>query len=201
MVRMSVPVVAAFLTGCAAAASAPPPMTPWQGAAQTDSMKSMPLSPDTCDRGVHVRFLKKGGAFRVPPCAGWKGIINYPGIRVTSSWLVTSSVTNNFGAPPPPQGTAIFYMETALKRPGDLNFPNGVLTNTVTSSALTSSQTYTLMVYGFFDDNQCRSTPCPPWVLDIGSPQPGSHSITFSSPLNEAVVLSNAPLVWQFIQN
>jgi hypothetical protein len=72
---------------------------------------------------------------------------------------------------------------------------------TVTSPALRAKHSYTLMVYNFLYDDQCSQSPCPPWVLNIGSPQAGKHTITFSSPLNEASVDPPFVPVWQFIQN
>jgi hypothetical protein len=96
-------------------------------------------------------------------------------------------------------------MVTELRRPKDLLdlYGSGAMA-TVTSPALTADHTYTLIVYNFFTDSQCDQVPCPPLSMSIGSPQPGKHSITFSSPLNESS-LNNAPpplsLVWQFIQN
>jgi hypothetical protein len=93
-------------------------------------------------------------------------------------------------------------METALRRPDaqwDLSGLGAMVT--VTSGVLTAGHSYTLMVYNFLYDDQCSDSPCPPWIANIGSPEPGKHSITFSSPLNGASVYPPFIPVWQFIQN
>ncbi len=71
----------------------------------------------------------------------------------------------------------------------------------VTSLSLTATHTYTLMVYNLFTNSQCDTGFCPPWVMNIGSPQPGRHTITFTSPLNDSSVEPQNWPVWQFIQN
>jgi len=140
--------------------------------------------------------------FGLPACTGWAGQVGYPSTGGASHWLVTTSVTNNFGVPAPPSGTAIFYIETELLRP-KLEWilgGSGAMV-TVTSPALTASHSYTLMVYNLYTDSQCHNVPCPPLTINIGSPQPGKHSVTFSSPLNESSVYPLLVPVWQFIQN
>jgi len=160
--------------------------------------------PTACDVEVHVQVSKHGGAFRVPPCDGWKGLIRYPATAPTQHWRVTSSTTNTFGIPAPPSGTAIFYLRTAVFHPrNSVAFANSGVLDTITSPAVASAHSYTLIVYRFLDDSQCNDAPCPPLVMSLGSPQPGSHSITFVSPLNGAVLGPGLPAgpVWQFIQD
>jgi hypothetical protein len=203
--RFTIFVAAAGLAGCAASASTPvglPTQTlPTLAASLAAAHARDAVSPETCDRGEHVLFRQTGGVFRMPGCAGWTGKIGYPPTG-TSHFLVTTSVTNSFGVPAPPSGTAIFYMATALRRPDavlELDGTSGMAT--VTSPRLTAAHSYTLMVYALFYDDQCRQPPCPPWVANIGSPRPGKHSITFASPLNDAGIQPSSIPVWQFIQN
>jgi hypothetical protein len=117
---------------------------------------------------------------------------------------VTSSVINNFGAPPPPSGTALFYMANLPLAEDPPAFCNCGVTDTISSAQLSSSHTYSLYVYNFASDNQgCASLSkgvCPPWVANIGSPAANTHSITFPSPLNGASLYGLA-IVWQFVQN
>jgi hypothetical protein len=95
----------------------------------------------------------------------------------------------------------MFYMQMQLQHPGVTDFHDGT-TDAVTSSKFTSDHAYTLNVYNFRYNVQCPSTQCT-WTMNIGSPQPGSHSITFPSPLNGATILggSDGAIVWQFVQN
>jgi hypothetical protein len=163
-------------------------------------------SPDKCNKTVHVHIKGNGGSFTVPLCSGWSGTITYPAPaapRLHYPQLLTSSVTNNFGVPAPPSGTAVFYMEEKPQQHGvQFSNPSPGVTNTITSPSLSSNHTYTLLVYYFASDPQCSnpSQGCPPWVANIGSPAPSTHSITFTSPLNGAL-LSTYPVVWQFVQN
>jgi hypothetical protein len=115
---------------------------------------------------------------------------------------VTSSVKNAFGAPSPPSGTAVFYMRMQLLHPGDTAFHDEVVNDTVTSPILSPDHTYTLNVYHFFYNEQCPSSQCT-WTMNVGSPTPGSRSLTFAAPLSGATVLSGSDfaLVWQFVQN
>jgi hypothetical protein len=159
-----------------------------------------------CDKGTRVTIVAKGGEFKIPKCAGWSGAIGYPRNHGWYRWSITSSTTNTFGVPAPPSGVDIFYIQTIDKSRHGKSAPsffNGSTTATVTSAALVSAHTYTLVVYRFVVDAQCPepppSGPCPPWVADIGSPAPGSNSITFDSPLNGALFVQ--PVVWQFVQN
>jgi len=190
------------LAGCAAAATTSPPTVPFTALAQPQSHL---LAPGACDQGKHVKISKNGGAFKVPPCSGWTGTINYPPPLDHKGFLfsVTSSVTNNFGASPPPSGTPIFYMQTRSTTDRRApEFAESGVTNTITSPALVSSATYSLYVYNFGIDDQCSSPPCPPWFANIGSPQQGMHSITFASPLNGAAFLGGGfSPIWQFVQN
>jgi hypothetical protein len=72
---------------------------------------------------------------------------------------------------------------------------------TVTSPALTANHSYTLIVYNMYTYSQCHMVPCPPLSMSIGSPRPGKHSVTLSSPLNESSVYPLLVPVWQFVQN
>jgi hypothetical protein len=163
---------------------------------------------DVCNKGTRVTIVAKGGQFKVPKCAGWSGTIGYPRNDGWYRWSITSSTRNAFGVPSPPSGTPIFYMQTIDKSrhlKSTPSFRNDAATATITSRALTSSHTYTLIVYNFIVDAQCPeplpSGVCPPWVGNIGSPAPGSNSITFVSPLNGAFFGDFGPPVWQFVQN
>jgi hypothetical protein len=214
VIRYTILFAGALLAGCSVSTGAQPTLAPLGSLAAPPikvltQARTYDPAPATCDKGVHVRMDTHTGSFRLPPCAGWKGLIRYPTFhgpeqaKTVSHWTMTTSVTNMFGAPAPPSGTPLFFMQMHLDRPVDWEFPNADVTDTVTSPAFTSSHTYTLIVYNFVDDNRCDDTPCPPWVLNLDSPQPGGHSITFSSPLNGAHV-GGGPLgapVWQFIQN
>jgi hypothetical protein len=115
-----------------------------------------------CDKGTRLAILPKGGQFKVPKCAGWTGTIGYPRNGGWYSWSVTSSTSNAFGAPSPPSGTAIFYMQTVNKS-RHLKFApsffDGSATATITSPKLTSSHTYTLIVYNLIVDAQCPEPP------------------------------------------
>jgi hypothetical protein len=158
-----------------------------------------------CNRKVFVTIKAEGGAFRVPPCSAWTGTIAYPSVNARARFAVTSSVTNSFGAPTPPSGTAVFYLQTRTKRsPGTPAFRDTGVTDTVSGPAFTSGHTYTLIVYNFAEDAQCPSPPpsqvCPPWIANIGSPSPNTNSITFPSPLNGALFGDEVP-VWQFVQD
>jgi hypothetical protein len=198
------------VTGCAGTAASQvgsvPAGAPSAVGVREDALSLLGPAPDKRQGcGVTKRYVIKsgGGAFPVPACSGWSGTIAYPNGNHRYIFGVTGSVTNNFGAPPPPSGTAIFYMQTKKVQPRyDPSFGDTGVTDTVTSPQLTSDHTYTLIVYGFILDSQCPTEPpsgCPPWVTNIGSPAPGSNSITFVSPLNSALLYG--PLVWQFVQN
>jgi hypothetical protein len=202
MTRLMVVVAVASVAGCAGSAPSAPSQSLIAPSQALFQPQSRTVTPNACDTGVNVRIKNAGGLFHVPPCSGWTGTINYPQPSAPHryKWTITSSVTNNFGAPPPPNGTAIFYMQTADDSRFDTGFAaDQNVTNTVSNFQLTSGHTYSLMVYGFLFDNQCSSPPCPPWSASIGSPAPGSHSLTFQSPLNGAALAGAA--VWQFIQN
>ncbi len=171
-------------------------------ASEGSSLGIHPAFPLTCDKGVRVLIHAGDHAFRMPRCAGWKGQIRYSSARGVSHWTMTTSVTNDFGVRAPPSGEAIFYMQMYLHNPSDWEGNNSGVTDTVMSVAFTSEHTYTLNVYNFFYNDQCPSSQCT-WTMNIGSPQPGSHSITFSSPLNGSTVFSGSVFapVWQFVEN
>jgi len=164
--------------------------------------------PGGCDRPMRRAIDKSGGAFAIPPCSGWVATIDYPptGNGLDYHVGVTSSVTNNFGAPPPSSGTPILYIQMVDRaRNSEPNFQMTGAQDTVTSPQLLASHWYTLTVYGLANTDQCVNTPCAPWTMNIGSPNPSTHSITFSSPLNGALFAGGAiggtPIVWQFVQN
>jgi hypothetical protein len=96
-------------------------------------------------------------------------------------------------------------MLTQLKSPRtELPFGDTGASVTVAAPALTADRTYTLIVYNLFFDPECHSAPCPPLVVNLGSPQQGHHSLTFPSPFNAAGVENTAPQfspIWQFIRN
>src|ERR1700722_14720570 len=217
MLRLSLSLVAALLVGCAGAASSPGAIPARQSSSVgtadvTVSSLGAPasralerVSPTACDHGKQVLFHPAGGVFRMPPCAEWSGHIGYPNVGIRSHWHVTTSVTDNFGPPAPPSGTAIFYMATQLTAPkGEVDMEGSGANVTVAAPTLTADHTYTLIVYNLLFDSQCDSIPCPPLVVKLGSPQQGHHSLTFSSPFNTSAVFSGAPPfgpVWQFIRN
>ena len=217
MLRLSLSLVAALLVGCAGATSSPGSLPARQSSAvgvsdvTTSSLGApvpgalMGVSPAACDHGKQVLFHPAGGVFRMPPCAGWSGHIGYPYVGIRSHWHVTTSVTNNFGAPSPPSGTAILYVLTQLTAPkSELVLKGTGASVTVTAPALTADHTYTLIVYNLVFYSQCKSSPCPPLVINIGSPLQGHHSLTFPSPLNFSGVQNSPPQfapVWQFIRN
>jgi hypothetical protein len=165
----------------------------------------MGVSPAACDHGKEVLFRPAGGVFRMPPCAGWTGHVGYPYVGIRSHWHVTTSITDNFGAPTPPSGTPIFYMLTQLTEPKAELILEGTGTNvTVAAPTLTADHTYTLIVYNMLFYSQCKSNPCPPLVVNLGSPKRGHHSLTFPSPFNDSDVQNSTPKfspVWQFIRN
>jgi hypothetical protein len=204
--RFAVLIAVVILAGCAGATGAQSTFAPTHAQSivppiQALAQAQVRVSSATCDKGVRLLLHSGSDGFRMPRCTGWQGQIRFPVIHDLSRWTVTTSVTNSFGAPAPPSGKAIFYMQLALRKPAIWDFSNGDVNDTVTSPAFTSSHTYTLMVYNFVDDDQCDDAPCPPWLLSLGSPHPGSHSLTFSSPLNGAVVSGNGAPTWQFIQD
>jgi len=162
--------------------------------------------PDKCDKTMRVHIKGNGGSFAVPLCSGWSGTIAYPATenpRLRYPSLVTSSVTDTFGVPAPPSGMAVFYMQLHIKNGVSFSDPSPGVTNTITSPSLSSNHSYSLLVYNFWTDPQCGnpSLGCPPWVANIGSPTQNSHSITFTSPLNDAAVAGGDPIVWQFVQD
>jgi len=195
--RMSlVALQALVLAGCAASSGSPPLTAASLPSTRTQSIL---MQPDACDKTKSFGTSNRGGSFTLPTCAGWTGTITYPGKTQIHGrrWKVISSVSNNFGVPPPASGTAIFYVSMFILQAG---FMQSSESDTITSRMLDSSHTYSLMVYNFLFDDQCSNTPCPPWTTNIGSPAPGQHSITFPSPLSEADSQA-APLIWQFTQN
>ena len=209
MKRYSILFAATLFAGCAGSASSPSMIAPTGAQSVTAPIGSLvqaqsrSASPESCGQRVHFVAHPRGGSFQVPHCGGWSGTIAFPTARIRSVWSVQSSVTNDFGAPSPPSGSPIFYMQTALHHPVGTGFHDDGVDDTVTGPGLSAGHTYTLNVYNFLYNDQCPSTQCV-WTMNIGSPQPGSHSITFTSPLNGAVVVSagtpGAP-VWQFVQN
>jgi len=167
--------------------------------------RTIASAPD-CTHQESVRIFKRGAKFAMPRCGKWTGTINYPPGNQNYTWLVTTSTTDSFGVPAPPSGTAILYMQTKVSkgREAPAFGDNGAM-NTVSSPALSSGHSYTLIVYGFAEDSQCPVQPpsgCPPWSSELGSPAPNSHSLTFVSPLNDAL-FGGRPVwpVWQFVQD
>ena len=151
------------------------------------------VKPDTCDKPKVVLIKKVGGTFKIPTCAGWSGTCGYPpqqGAHTSSfHFQLTSSVTDTFGAPPPPYGTPIFYLQMAYERsPVPPIFQNTGVTDTIASSQLSPSTSYSLYVYEFIGG---------PWWGDIGAPSPSTDDITFTSPLNGGEF--SAPIVWEFV--
>jgi hypothetical protein len=215
--RLSLSLVAALLVGCTGGANTPGAIPARESSAvgvtnltassfgAPEPWGLMGVSPAACDHGKPVLFHPAGGVFRMPPCAGWSGHIGYPYVGIRSHWVVTTSLTDNFGAPAPPSGTAIFYMATQLRVPkGELGMEGSGANVTVAAPTLTADHTYTLIVYNLVFYSQCKSDPCPPLVVNLGSPQQGHHSLTFASPFNDSVVPSSTPPftpVWQFIRN
>jgi hypothetical protein len=202
MFRISVSVaVALMLPACTGSGTSTPTLPVEQIAGDAASVVVKAASPDACGRRVHFVARPRGGSFQVPHCGGWSGTINFPSTPIRSVWDAVSSVTNNFGAPPPPSGTPLFYMQMQLHHPGGAAFHNDGTNDTVTSSQFSPQHTYALNVYYFAYNDQCPSTQCT-WSLDIGAPQPGSHSITFNSPLNGASIFggSDGAIVWQFTE-
>ena len=197
-----------LLAGCAASAGSQSALAPTEPQSVTApigaivSSQSKSVSPALCGRRVHLTAHPQGGSFQAPHCGGLSGTIAYPTTPGRSLWSVTGSVTDSFGAPAPPSGTAMYYMQMQLQHRLGALFHNDGVNDTVTSPKLTSGYTYTLNVYNLRYNDQCPSTQCV-WTMDIGSPQPGSHSITFASPLNGATILggSDGAIVWQFVQN
>ena len=152
------------------------------------------VGPDACDKPKGVLIKKTGGTFTIPGCKGWSGTFGYPP-QAPVHWpsfhfQLTSSVTNNFGAPPPPSGTAIFYLQMGFLGHIPPDFQNTGVTDTISSPQLKPSQSYSVYVYEF--DNG-------PYWAGIGSPVPSTDSITFVSPLNGEMF--SGPIVWQFVQN
>jgi probable HAF family extracellular repeat protein len=119
MTRYAVVVAAALIAGCAGPTVSQPglAMTESQSASAPTSTvvqaRSRSASPEWCGRRVHLTVRPRGGAFQVPHCGGWSGTITYPTTRIRSIWGVISGVTNSFGVPSPPTGTAILYMDGA----------------------------------------------------------------------------------------
>jgi hypothetical protein len=217
MLRLSLSLVALLLVGCAGAVNTPGAIPARQSGSvdladqaaspvgALEPRQLMAVSPAACDHGKQVLFHAAGGVFRMPPCAGWSGHVGYPYVGIRSHWLVTTSLTDNFGAPTPPSGTAIFYMSAQLKVPkAELILEGNGASVTVAAPMLTADHTYTLIVYNMLSYSKCQSNPCPPLVVNLGSPQKGHHSLTFPSPFNDSAVASSGPQfspVWQFIRN
>jgi hypothetical protein len=151
------------------------------------------VKPDTCDKPKVVLIKKVGGTFKIPTCSGWSGTFGYPP-QAPVHWSgfrfqLTSSVNNNFGAPPPPSGTAIFYLQMEAERSNNYPyFKDTGVTNMILSSQLNPSSSYSLYVYGFGGGL---------WSGIIGSPSPSADSITFVSPLNGNWFTQS--IVWQFV--
>jgi len=115
----------------------------------------------------------------LPTCAGWNGTIGYParnGLHERLHWRVTSSISENFGVPPPPSGTAILYVRM---EGGASTFQDSNDTDTVTSPSLNARHSYSLLVYNFAWDNQCGSGS-PPWAANLGSPSPDAYRVAQS---------------------
>ena len=93
-------------------------------------------------------------------------------------------------------------MQMQLLHPTVATFHNDGVNGTVTTPEFTSEHTYTLNVYRFLYNEQCPSSQCV-WTTNLSSPQQGTHSITFNSPLNGATILggSDGAIIWQFVQN
>ncbi len=164
---------------------------------------SRTIGPDTCNRGKVELFEKNGGSFPMPACGSWQGVINYPTPMAPFHAMIRVSTTKNYGVPPPPSGTAIFYIEMvnrAVHSAPAFGGPTNVQ-DTITSQAFDPSHTYTLIVYNLFYNSQCGSDPsCPPWIEDLGSPSPSGHSLTFDSPFWDSA-WSTYPMVWQFVED
>jgi hypothetical protein len=197
MHRLILGLAALATAGCSSAAGTPTAYVPYQSSTQ---LLSRVGSPDVCHSAVKVVIHRNGGSFNVPPCAGWTGAIAYPSVGAKFFFKVSSSTTNRFGVPPPPEGTAIFYILMRNVTHFRVPYFRGTVSDTITSPRLTSNHTYSLMVYYQAFDDQCSNPPCPPWSANIGSPPPNSNSITFPSPLNGAR-FGAPPVVWQFVQN
>ena len=153
------------------------------------------VKPDACDKPKVVLIKKTGGTFTIPTCAGWSGTFGYPPQfdphNPAFHFQLTSSVKNNFGSPPPPYGTPIFYLQMGYERsPVAPDFQNTGVTDLIASSQLSPSGAYWLDVTGGIGY---------PFWNSIGSPSPSSDSITFLSPLNGNNF--EGLIVWQFVLN
>jgi hypothetical protein len=203
MFRISLSIAAVLMLSACTGSGTSTPTVPTEQITREPASLATATLPEACGRAVRVSAPPRGGAFQVPHCAGWSGTITYPSQVLRSIWSVTSSVTNDFGVPTPPSGVAIFYMQMHLIHPGAARFHSDGVDDMVTSPKFTSDHTYTLNVYHFYENDQCPSSQCT-WTMNIGSPQPGSHSIVFASPLNGATAVSGgipAAPIWQFVQD
>lgn len=201
-----VPIVAAAalaFAGCAASPGASPLAQVPTRTISSLVPPSRPMIPDACNKGMTELFRASGGSFPMPTCGSWQGVINYPPPSAPFHATVRVSTTKNYGVPPPPSGTAIFYMEMVSKSRHTMPVFDGPtnVQDMITSQTFDPSHSYTLIVYNLAYNDQCGSNPsCPPWVEDLGSPAPSSHSLTFASPFYDTD-WSVYPMVWQFVQN
>jgi hypothetical protein len=212
VIRYAALFATALIAGCAGSTGSQSSLTPTAAQSVVLPIQNIVRAqshvvPETCDAAKVVKLEHDGGTFKMPPCSGWTGTISYPELSEPGAHFklkVTSSVTNNFGAPNPPSGTATLYLQTANDTRGGVpSFGPGPSAVTLTSPELTSRHTYTVIVYNFLECQSPNGGSCPPWVDNVGSPAPGSHSLTFTSAFDEAVFNGGgfSPPVWQFIQD
>jgi hypothetical protein len=213
----SAAVVLAFASGCGAAVS-PPAISSSHSEVQGVSRATV---PDAC-QATSAPLNSSGGTLPFPACGRWSGTLAYPPpipcfrhCKPNAPIVLQASETNLFGAPSPPPGEKVL-LSLRFRRKALTEFNCGYnVENSVTDPSLSPSRTYSLYVYNI-------NGPCPPsnaptrlpgpipptkaqpdWAVYLGSPNRGTHTLTFYSPFNGSVCCEgwNDPAIWQFVQN
>jgi len=189
--------------GCANGASLPSGTPLSNGPVERQSIASHFVSPELCNENHRSVVKRHTTVWKIPNCAGWSGQITYAAFQhlfkpSTCRFLTQSSVTNNFGVPPPPTGTAVFYATVEQDCRDNFGaFGNAAPPSTITGPGITYPHTYTIYLYDFLEDTACSGDPC---AFNIGSPQQGSNTINYPS-VTPGLVFGGDPVIWQFVQN
>jgi hypothetical protein len=202
--KYSIVVAAMLLGGCTSGASAVGLPASNGAVTQPASILSVgapalqPAVRRCRTRSVYSKFGRH--AWRIPPCKGWTGTLGYAEQEDRLHFRLMTSTTNAFGAPPPPSGTAVFYISVTYDPIGHgvSQFSGNAPQSFIASPRLSSQHAYTLNVYNLEGNQFCPSGSCV-WTMNIGAPSGGR--IDYPSPLSLGDIVSSTPAVWQFVQD
>jgi outer membrane protein assembly factor BamB len=182
--------------GCSGSYQQPlAPSLPAQSPAQP---QRGPISPSEYARIVKnvksttVRLAPGGGSFRFPNYDGFSGLVHYAANNAPAgaTLMVTNSGSDNLlGAPTPPTGKPILYLEASLGGSGvsDVKFQTQTKMMTVVSSSLQAGS-YRIDVYSGSQQVESYSAGVP-----------SNGKLTFQTPFSGLSIYSGMPLTIEVV--